>query len=71
MTKRLTTSKRRMRRKKLIEQRLMGMGLLVCCVLAVWLCSTGTTMVDRDATGVVLLAPLALYMLFTKNIVIM
>lgn len=33
MTRRTTTSKRRIRQKKLIEQRLMGVGLLVCCAL--------------------------------------
>ena len=53
-----------------LEQRLMGLALLVICCIAVWLCSTGTTVQDKDATAVVLLAPLALYMIFTKEIVI-
>ena len=53
-----------------LEQRLMGLALLVICGIAVWLCSTGTTVQDKDATAVVLLAPLALYMIFTKEIVI-
>ena len=58
--------KRRLR----LEQRLMGLALLVICGFMLWLCSTGTTMEDRDGTAVVLLAPLALYMIFTKKIVI-
>ena len=55
---------------KRVEQRLMGIGLLLICVLVLWLCFTGTTPEDQDATAVVLLAPLGLWMLFTKDIVI-
>lgn len=55
---------------KRTEQRLMGIGLLLICALVLWLCSTGTTPEDQDATAVVLLAPLGLWMLFTKDIVI-
>lgn len=55
---------------KRTEQRLMGIGLLLICAFVLWLCSTGTTPEDRDATAVVLLAPLGLWMLFTKDIVI-
>ena len=67
---RMTRNQRRLYKKKLLEQRLMGLGLLACCGVQLWMCSTGTTMADRDGTAVVLLAPLALYMLFTKEIVI-
>lgn len=55
---------------KLMEQKLMGLVLLVICAFVLWLCSTGTTPEDQDATAVVLLAPLGLWMLFTKDIVI-
>ena len=55
---------------KLMEQKLMGLVLLVICAFVLWLCSTGTTPEDRDATAVVLLAPMGLWMLFTKEIVI-
>lgn len=55
---------------KRIEQKLMGIGLLLICLFILWLCSTGTTPEDQDATAVVLLAPLGLWMLFTKDIVI-
>ena len=48
----------------------MGLVLLVICAFVLWLCSTGTTPEDQDATAVVLLAPLGLWMLFTKEIVI-
>ncbi len=55
---------------KRAEQKLMGVGLLLICAVVLWLCSTGTTPDDQDATAVVLLAPLGLWMLFTKEIVI-
>ena len=48
----------------------MGIGLLLICAFVLWMCSTGVTPEDRDATAVVLLAPLGLWMLFTKEIVI-
>lgn len=41
---------------KLMEQKLMGLVLLVICAFVLWLCSTGTTPEDQDATAVVLLA---------------
>ena len=55
---------------KCFEQKLMAIGLLLTCAVVLWLCSTGTTPEDQDATVVVLLAPLGLWMLFTKEIVI-
>lgn len=55
---------------KRFEQKLMAIGLLLVCTVVLWLCSTGTTPEDQDATVVVLLASLGLWMLFTKEIVI-
>ena len=55
---------------KRFEQKLMAIGLLLVCAVVLWLCSTGTTPEDQDATVVVLLAPLGLWRLFTKEIVI-
>lgn len=61
---------RMMYRKKKREQRLIGLGLLALCVLVLWISSTGTTVEDRDVGAVLLMAPMVLYMLFTKHIVI-
>lgn len=61
---------RMMYRRKKREQRLIGLGLLVLCILVLWICSTGTTLEDQDAGAVLLMAPMGLYMLFTKHIVI-
>lgn len=66
----LTRNQRRYYRKKIIEQRLMGLGVLACCALVLWMCSTGVTVEDRDGTAVVLLAPLGLWLLFSKQILI-
>ena len=66
----MTRNERRYYRKKIIEQRLMGLGVLACCALVLWMCSTGVTVEDRDGTAVVLLAPLGLWLLFSKQILI-
>lgn len=58
----MTRNERRYYRKKIIEQRLMGLGVLACCALVLWMCSTGVTVEDRDGTAVVLLAPLGLWL---------
>lgn len=66
----MTRNQRRRYRKKLFEQRMLALGILACCAIVLWMCSTGTTVEDRDATAVVLMAPLGIYALFTKKIVI-
>lgn len=66
----MTRKQRRMYRRKMIDQKLIALGLLACCAVALWLCSTGTTPEDQDATAVVMLVPLGLWMLFAKDIVI-
>ena len=47
----MTRNERRYYRKKIIEQRLMGLGVLACCALVLWMCSTGVTVEDRDGTA--------------------
>jgi tryptophan-rich sensory protein len=55
---------------KRTEQKLMGLGMLIICAFVLLLCSMGTTPKDQDATAVVMLAPLALWLIFSKEIVI-
>lgn len=57
-------------RPKLVIQKLMGFVLLVICGLMVLMAYHGQTVEDKDCTAVVLLAPLAFYLLFAKEIVI-
>lgn len=42
---------------KRFEQKLMAIGLLLVCAVVLWLCSTGTTPEDQDATVVVCWLP--------------
>ena len=48
---------------KRTEQKLMGLGMLIICAFVLLLCSMGTTPEDQDATAVVMLAPLALWLI--------
>ena len=70
MKSQMTRNERRIYRRKLTEQRLTGLALLILCVGMVWMCATGETTTDRDATAALLLAPLGLWILLTKKIVI-
>ncbi len=64
----MTRMTREMYRRKRREQRLMGLVLLIICGVILWICSTGTTMEDRDVGAVVLLAPMGVHLLVTKHI---
>lgn len=57
-------------RRSLMKQRLAALGILFLCALTLLLCSTGTTPEDRDATAVIILVPIALWALFSKEILI-
>lgn len=70
MKKRMTRNERAMYRRKMIEQRLMGLGMLAICVFIVAMALTGTTIKDRDVTPVILLAPLSIWLLSTRKVVI-
>ena len=60
----------RARRRTLLLQKLIGLGLLLMSGAVLLLCSHGATMEDRDGTAALLLAPLGLYLLLTRRIVI-
>lgn len=62
---------RNQRRRKVVEQKLMGIALIVICALMFWLASTGITPEEKDCTAVLLIAPIGFYMLFSKQIVIL
>ena len=57
---------RQKRRKLLIQQRLMGIVMIVLTVFFVWLCSTG----NEDCSAAFLTGPLGLILLFSKDIMI-
>lgn len=62
---------RNQRRRKVVEQKLMGIALIAICALMFWLASIGVTPEEKDCTAVLLIAPIGLYMLFSKQIVIL
>ena len=55
---------------KMRKQRLMGAALVAIAALVLLLASTGKTDEDRDATAALLVGPLGLYMMFTKEYVL-
>lgn len=58
------------RRKLLIEQRLMGIGLIAISVLIYVIASGGSTVADSDCTAVFITFPLGLLLLFSKKVMI-
>lgn len=62
---------RNQRRRKVVAQKLMGIALIAIRALMFWLASTGVTPEEKDCTAVLLIAPIGLYMLFSKQIVIL
>ena len=61
---------KRMRRRLMLKQKLYGLLMLALCGLVLWMCSIGTTPEDQDATAVLLIAPLGIWMIFSKHILI-
>lgn len=55
---------------KMIKQRLMGVAMVVIAGAVVALASTGTTPEDQDATAAVMIGPLGLYMIFTRDYIL-
>lgn len=50
-----------------LKQFLAGLCLLFMCGIIIRLASTGITVEEKDITPVVFLAPLGVYLMFTKN----
>lgn len=59
---------RRERAKIMRTQRMYGIMMLALCAFILFMCSTGVTPEDKNATAVLLIAPIGLIMLFSKNI---
>ena len=49
------------------RQRIIGALLVIISILLVLMASRGTTIEERDATAVLFILPLGLYMIFTKT----
>lgn len=55
---------RNQRRRKMIEQRLMGVAMLVLAVFCIWL----TASANEDSTGGLLVGAMSLPLLFSRNL---
>lgn len=53
---------------QLLKQRLVGVCLLLICAIVVVIALSGHSPAEKDATPVLLLAPLGGYLLFTRHI---
>lgn len=61
------SKRRKAYKRKMIEQRLMGIAMLLLCVFIVVFALHGQTPEDRDVTPVLLIAPMGFYLLFSKE----
>lgn len=57
-------------RKKLLEQKLMGIVLLLLSAILIVVAWSGSDFLDRDCTPVLLMVPGGIYLLTTNKIVI-
>lgn len=55
---------------KRIEQKILGVLMLVLSLVIWRLCSLGTTPADQDGTILLLTVPMGIWMLFSKKIII-
>lgn len=59
-----------MKKRLLKKQKLMGIILLIISVAIVLMALNGNTIQERDVTPLLIFVPMALYMIFSKNVVI-
>lgn len=57
------------RQKKLVQQRISGALLLILSIAAVAITAGSNNAMDHDYTALLLVIPLGLYLLFTKQVV--
>lgn len=63
-------TRNQLRCRMMIQQRFMGLGLILISGFILWLASAGTTPVDRDCTVIFFTLPLGLWLLFSRKILI-
>ena len=60
----------KIRKRSLIKQKLTGVAILGLCIIIVCLASKGNTPMEKDAGAILFLAPLGIYMICTREIII-
>lgn len=63
-------TRNQLRRKMMMQQRFLGLAMILISGLIYWLASTGTTPVDQDCTAIFFTLPLGLWLLFSRKILI-
>ena len=56
--------------KKIFEQRILAIVMLVICAVILLMAATASSPSGHDITPVILLAPVSIWMMFTKQLVI-
>jgi len=62
---------RNQRKRKLQQQRLLGVVMLIISIIIFAVACSGTTTESRDATAMLLTLPFGVYLIYTKEIIIM
>lgn len=57
-------------KRKLIQQKIMGLLLLLICGLVIMMASTGATPAEKDVTPILILGPIGLYLILAKRVII-
>lgn len=60
----------RERQRKLLIQKLMGIGFLVLSVFVMLLAMSGQTVEERDCTAILFTLPMALCLIFSRSVLI-
>lgn len=63
-------TRNQLRRKTIIQQRFMGLVMILISAFVLWLASTGTNPVEQDCTAIFFTLPLGLWLLFSREIMI-
>lgn len=58
------------KRKLLVQQRFIGLALILISAFILWFALQGTAPNDRDCTAAFLTAPIGLWLLFSRKILI-
>lgn len=62
------TNNKSTRTRKLLHQKLLGLGLFIISLAFILVNAADVSIADRDATAALLLIPLSLYLLFTRKV---
>ena len=56
--------------KKMLEQKLMGIGMILVSLVVIYMAATAIVPGDSDATAAVIFLPIGLYLMLSRKVVI-